>query len=66
MWVAVDETSRRGRWVAVGQFGDVVTDADELGSLLEQLAEFEVTADIVQRLPRGRRTDPCRAELNSH
>jgi hypothetical protein len=41
----------RGQWVAVDESGDVVADADELRALLERLAEFGVTADIVQRVP---------------
>jgi hypothetical protein len=41
----------RGRWVAVDESGDVVADADELGTLLERLAELGVTADTVQRVP---------------
>ena len=41
----------RGRWVVVGESGDVVADADELGALLEQVAELGLTADTVQRVP---------------
>ena len=41
----------RGRWVAVGESGDVVADADELGSLLARLEELGVIADTVQRVP---------------
>ena len=41
----------RGRWVAVDESGDVVADADELGPLLERLAQLGVTADTVQRVP---------------
>ena len=41
----------RGRWVAVDESGDVVADADELGPLLEQVADLGVTADTVQRVP---------------
>jgi hypothetical protein len=41
----------RSRWVAVDESGDVVADADELGDLLERLAELGVTADTVQRIP---------------
>ena len=41
----------RGRWVVVGESGDVVADADELGALLEQVAECGLTADTVQRVP---------------
>ena len=41
----------RGQWVAVDESGDVVADADELGALLERLAELGITADTVQRVP---------------
>ena len=41
----------RGRWVAVDESGDVVADADELGSLLERLIELGVNADTVHRVP---------------
>ena len=41
----------RGRWVAVNESGDVVANADELGTLLERLEELEITADTVQRVP---------------
>jgi hypothetical protein len=41
----------RGRWVAVDEFGDVVADADELGPLLERLAELGLPADTIQRVP---------------
>ena len=41
----------RGRWVAVDESGEVVADADELGTLLERVAELAVTADTVQRVP---------------
>ena len=41
----------RGQWVAVDDSGDVVADADELGALLERLAELGITADTVQRVP---------------
>ena len=41
----------RGQWVAVVESGDVVADADELGALLERLAELGVAADTVQRVP---------------
>lgn len=41
----------RGRWVAVDAAGDVAADADELGVLLQWLAEFKVTADTIHRVP---------------
>lgn len=41
----------RGRWVAVDESGDVVADADELGPLLERLAELGLPADTIQRVP---------------
>ena len=41
----------RGRWVAVDEPGDVVADADELGTLLERLEELGIAADTVQRVP---------------
>lgn len=37
--------------MVVGESGDVVADADELGALLEQVAELGLTADTVQRVP---------------
>ena len=37
--------------MAVDGSGDVVADADELGALLERLAELGITADTVQRVP---------------
>lgn len=40
----------RGRWVAVDESGNVVADADELGSLLERLADLELHADTIQRV----------------
>ena len=41
----------RGRWVAVDLAGEVVADADELGLLLERLADLGISADTVQRVP---------------
>lgn len=41
----------RGRWVALDEAGDVVADADELGTLLENLASAGLHADTVQRVP---------------
>ncbi len=37
--------------MAVDVSGDVVADADELGSLLERLSELALTADTIQRVP---------------
>ncbi len=41
----------RGRWVALDDSGEVVADADELGSLLERLEAAGVHANMVQRVP---------------
>jgi len=41
----------RGRWVALDDIGEVVADADELGSLLERLEAAGVHASMVQRVP---------------
>ena len=37
--------------MAVDESGDVVADADELGSILERLSELALTADTIQRVP---------------
>ena len=41
----------RGPWVALDGAGEVVADADGLGSLLECLESSGLQADTVQRVP---------------
>jgi len=41
----------RGRWIAVDKSGEVVADADALGSLFDQLSKSGAAGTTIQRVP---------------